>query len=465
MKTFPRILFFLLCLISVVRGNAQSAYEYDRFRLGGYGEILANFCNYGPWRNPSNGGATREGRNVVSIPRFVLSADYRFGSSRKWALGVEVEFEAGGVGTAREIEWDDENGEYETELEKGGEVALEQFHITRSFFPELNVRAGHMVLPIGQINAHHEPTNYFGTSRPEAETAFLPSTWHETGLEIFGTAFDGLMSYQAFIVAGLNCDGFRRSDWIIAGKQGLFETDNFTSPAYVARLDFKPVKGLRFGGSIYHCANTGSNADKTSKYEGFKVPVTIWSADLQYKGYGVVARANYLQGNIGNTDLLSSARRNLPGASGYTARFTAAKSAISCGAEVGYNLAHSIRQLHGKACTALYPFFRYEYYNPCHRVEAGMTKYDQFEVSKWTVGLNYYPLSDLVVKADWTTRSIAGGKYRSENEFSIAVAYSGWFLSDSMLKARRERRESMNEQKMRDIISDLNERLSKLENK
>ena len=42
-----------------------------------------------------------------------------------------------------------ENGEYETEVEKGGEVAIEQFHITRLIHRSLNVRAGHIIVPVG----------------------------------------------------------------------------------------------------------------------------------------------------------------------------------------------------------------------------------------------------------------------------------------------------------------------------
>ena len=56
--------------------------------------------------------------------RFVLAFDYKFNS--KWILGAEIEFESGGTGTAFELE-NTENGEYETEVEKGGEVAIEQF--------------------------------------------------------------------------------------------------------------------------------------------------------------------------------------------------------------------------------------------------------------------------------------------------------------------------------------------------
>ena len=97
----------------------------------------------------------------------MLALDYKFNS--KWILGAEIEFESGGTGTAYELE-NTENGEYETEVEKGGEVAIEQFHITRLIVPQFNIRAGHIIVPVGLTNAHHEPINFFGTYRPEGET-------------------------------------------------------------------------------------------------------------------------------------------------------------------------------------------------------------------------------------------------------------------------------------------------------
>ncbi len=54
-------------------------------------------------------------------------------------------------------------------------------------------------------------------------------------------------------------------------------------------------------------------------------------------------------------------------------------------------------------------------------------------MSKWTAGVNWYALPNLVIKADYSTRQIGTskmfgkGKYNSENEFSIGVAYVGWF--------------------------------------
>ena len=186
-------------------------------------------------------------RNTISIPRFVIAFDYKF--TPKWILGAEIEFESGGTGAAYELE-NTENGDYETEIEKGGEVALEQFHITRLILPEINVRVGHVIVPVGLTNSHHEPINFFGTSRPEGETKIIPSTWHETGLELFGTLGKGwaTFDYQAMVVTGLNANGFDRKTWAGSGKTSIFEYDNFTSPAYVARVDYRGVPGLRVGG-------------------------------------------------------------------------------------------------------------------------------------------------------------------------------------------------------------------------
>ena len=89
----------------------------------------------------------------------------------------------------------------------------------------------------------------------------IPSTWRETGLAFFGSFGKGYarFDYQAMIVAGLNADGFGRDNWVAGGKQGLFEQDNFTSPAYVARLDYKGVSGLRAGVAFYYCNDVTAN--------------------------------------------------------------------------------------------------------------------------------------------------------------------------------------------------------------
>ena len=412
---------------------ANDGDNYKKFRFGGYGEMVASFKDYGinrfygaPEGNPD------KHRNTISIPRFVLALDYKFNS--KWILGAEIEFESGGTGTAYELE-NTENGEYETEVEKGGEVAIEQFHSTRVIVPQFNIRAAHVIVPVGLTNAHHEPINFFGTYRPEGETTILPSTWHENGLEFFGSFGKGYASfdYQAMIVAGLNANGFDRNTWIASGKQGIFEEDNFTSPGYVARLDYKGVPGLRIGASFYYCADAGSNSDKADTYSSTgKVPVRIYTADAQYRNKYVIARANMVYGNLGNSAKLSEANTKLSNKSPYSRITPIAKNVVSYAAEAGLNISAFFKG--NKKVPVIYPFARYEYYNPQEKGEASQIMEKRCQVSMWTAGLNWYALPNLVVKADYTTRQIGTnkvfgtGKYNSENEFSIGIAYIGWFV-------------------------------------
>ena len=383
---------FLLLVISVMT-NAMKAAEpdtigYNKFRFGGYGEMVANFKDYGINRFYGHKeGNAKQNHNTISIPRFVLAFDYKF--TPKWILGAEIEFEYGGTGTSYELE-NTENGEYETEVEKGGEVALEQLHITRMIIPEFNVRVGHLIVPVGLTNEHHEPINFFGSSRPEGEMTIIPCTWHETGIEFlgkFGKGY-GTFDYEAMIVTGLNANGFDRNNWVRKGKQGIFEGDNFTCPAYVARLNYTGVPGLRLGGSIYYCPNTGANADKLVTYDEIgKIPVTIWSLDAQYVDRYVTARVNYLSGNIAHADQLGAKNGKLSNKSGYSRLTPIAKRAVAYNAEVGVNLKSLFRG--GKCFPVIYPFAQYEYYNPQEKGE-GMDVMDaRCQVSKWNFGLNW----------------------------------------------------------------------------
>lgn len=409
------------------QGGEDGGSTYEKFRVGGYGEMVANFKDYGINRYwGGNSGNEKTHRNTISIPRFVIAFDYKF--TPKWILGAEIEFESGGTGAAYELE-NTENGDYETEIEKGGEVALEQFHITRLILPEINVRVGHVIVPVGLTNSHHEPINFFGTSRPEGETKIIPSTWHETGLELFGTLGKGwaTFDYQAMVVTGLNANGFDRKTWAGSGKTSIFEYDNFTSPAYVARVDYRGVPGLRVGGSWYFCNNIAANSDKPTVYTRYgDIPVRIYTVDAQYINRFLTFRGNCIFGNLGKSDKLSQANLNLGNNSPYTRATPIAKKAVSYGAELGLNL----QGIAGTPkCPALCPFARYEYYNPQEKVIARQGPDDREKVGMWTAGLNWKALPNLVFKADYTTRKIGGGKYNSENEFAIGVAYVGWFWS------------------------------------
>ncbi len=436
--------------------------SYDRFRIGGYGEMVAAFKNYGINRfYGGSDGNTKMKRNTIAIPRFVIAGDYKF--SKHWVLGFEIEFEAGGTGTEYEIE-NTENGEYETETETGGEVSLEQFHLTYHLNNAFNVRVGHIIVPVGLNNEHHEPVNFFGTVRPEGETTIIPNTWHETGVEIFGqfgrkwASFD----YELMVVEGLNANGFDRNNWVGEGRQGIFEEDNFTSPGYVARLNYHGVPGLRLGGSFYYCHNTGSNSDKPQTYN-FDTPLRIWSVDAEYYNRWVIARGNLLGGRLGNSDQLSAKNGRLSNLSPYNRTSPIAQKAVSYGVEAGLR----VKGFVGNAkMPDLIPFCRYEYYNPQQKVVGNYVADQRLKTSMWVAGINYRPLPYIVIKADYTKRRIGGGAYNNENEFALGVAFAGWFLSDKTIREVKERRsvhkEAHSIEEMQRKLAQMQEQLDRL---
>ena len=410
---------------STVKASEMYADGFSKFRFGGYGEMAASYMDY-DWNWVTPQGTSHMNRATVSIPRFILAFDYKF--SPKWVLSSEIEFEYGGTGAAREVEWYEENGEYETEIEKGGEVALEQFHISYLMNKHLNFRFGHMIVPVGLTNAHQEPLYFCGVYRPEGETTILPSTWHETGVALFGDL--GNFDYELQVVSGLDPQGFRMENWVGKGTQGAFEETQFTHPAFVARVNYngvKKFKGLRVGASFYY-NQPSKNSSKPLRNQGEKYPLTIVTADAQYKSpnNNLIARGNIVYGHLGNSNALTKVNNNSSSASGYP-NSTVAETAVSYAAEVGYN----VGSFFSRKAPRIYPFVRYEYYNPMQSVEKGSNKLADRRLQKSviTAGLNYYALPNLVVKADYAHRIVGKGDYNSQNMVSVGIAYIGWFLS------------------------------------
>ena len=93
-------------------------------------------------------------------------------------LEAEVEFEHGGTGGALELEYE-EFGEFEQEVEKGGEVIVEELYVKRSFGEHLDLSAGHFYVAVGLLSELYRPLDYYGTVRPESEAAVIPALWHE----------------------------------------------------------------------------------------------------------------------------------------------------------------------------------------------------------------------------------------------------------------------------------------------
>jgi hypothetical protein len=389
---------------------------YQKFRLGSYGEMLYQRMDYSADRYTNPTGAPYENRSLISIPRMILAIDYKFTPSI--IFSTEIEFENGGTGSAMELEYD-EMGEYEMEVEKGGEVVLEQFHITKEFSKAFKLRVGQIIVPVGTTNARHLPIEFFGTIRPEGENTILPLTWHETGVSVLGEWRK--WNYEFQMVNGLDANGFSSHNWIKNGKQGIFETNKMTNPAYTGRIENTSVRNLRLGISGY-IGNSAGNTAKPEKMENIKGTVSIVSAETEYNNQKLILRGNVVYGKLSDSYQITTINKNISKNIQYP-RTPVASNAMEWSVEAGYDI---LSLFHKRE--KLYPFARYEYYNSMEKTEGGILADERFKCNVLTMGINYYVLPNLALKADYSSRTIANGKYNTENTVSLAVVYTAWFF-------------------------------------
>lgn len=396
-----------------------------RLSVGGYGEVAMSRNFYSD--HVSRYSLADEHKNDPShgrfdIPHAVIYLGYDFGKG--WTMGTEIEFEHGGVGMAYEKE-DEEGGEWEQEVEKGGEVELEQFWIQKSFGRWANIKAGHIVVPVGLNNAYHEPLNFFTVYRPEGENTVLPSTWHQTGVSFWGKTKG--WRYELQFLAGLNSDNFTNTGWINKGPGTPTEGEIATKYGTALRIDNYCIKGLRIGLSGYYGHAIGNsypnNKDGAeSKYKGV---VAIGAIDFTYNNYNWIVRGQADYGYLSDAKQLKYFTNRLNGLSPFHHSAFVSKNAFAYGIEAGYNIFSQIEKLR-QDNQKLYLFGRYEHYNP-YASKTKNTSYDYTNVQRMAVGINYYPVKQIVVKAEYSHRFLKS-QYNNEPAINIGVAYEGWFL-------------------------------------
>lgn len=394
---------------------------WDRLHVGGYGEVALsrNFYsdNYLRYSEP---GKYKGSHGRFDLPHVVIYLGYDFGKG--WSFSSEIEFEHGGTESAIEIETE-EAGEYESEIERGGEVALEQFYIQKEFMPQLKLRAGMQVVPVGATNAHHEPNQFFGVYRPEGENTIFPCTWHEVSVSLSGRA--GKWSYMAMFLPGLDSERFGNQSWIHDGSASPFEFKIANNYAFAGRIDNYSVKGLRLGLSGY-VGNSFRNTlypTSSEKNDHIHGTVTIASFDFKYEGHGFLARGNFDWGHL--SDAAHISKFNIAMSKNSTSkRQEVASDVIIAGVEAGYDIFSVIPKMYDKG-QKFYLFARYDYFDSMAKMESG-TSLKWCKRNKISAGVNWMPIPQIIVKGDYTY-GILDKKYNNEPSINLGIAYVGWF--------------------------------------
>ncbi len=326
-------------------GSAASKVYYSSspLSIGGYGEMY--YAN-----ENSEGKRTSK----LDVYRFVPYIGYKF--SDNIILNTELEFEHGGVANNDGVA-------------EGGEVILEFMYLDFLINPHANLRIGHFLIPMGLINEKHEPTLFTTVQRPETSKYILPTTWHESGVMVYGDIIDNI-SYKVAGVSALQT-GINGSKWIRNGRGESFEQ---TDPNLggVARLDYTGINGLLVGGSAYYAPSVN----------GYNSATTIVDAHLDYKIGGARVYGTYAQTSRSNADEIAA---------------NAVESA-----QGGYiNMSYDLLSLTSSA-DSLPIFVQFESYNPEEKRVDG-TAGDKTDIT--TIGINYFPHEQVVLKLDYAVKS------------------------------------------------------------
>jgi len=336
----------------------------NKFTLGGYGEFHANF---------GEGSAADQ----FDIHRLVIFLGYDFNDWIKFNLETEIEHA------------------YVTD-DSGGELIIEQAYIDFLLSDSVNVRVGRLLTPLGIVNQKHEPPSFNGVERPAFAKYIIPSTWSSDGVGVFGSLTPSL-KYEAYVVGGLDGSEFDALDGIRGGR--LKERPSLHEPAFTGRLDYYPLamretsheQMLRLGFSTYLGGLDNGNKGKNPGIGG---DIRIYSSDFEY----------------------SISKLDFRGALAY--------EKIDGAREIGNGAASDIFGWYLEGAYHFWPdtwkkgkleksdavvFVRYDDFNTQYDTPSGVAEDPAGDRDEWTFGVNFYPLPNLVVKADYQIRDDGTG--------------------------------------------------------
>ncbi len=320
--------------------------------IGGYGEMYY--------------ASKEDAANIADIYRFVPYIGYRFND--KIVLNVELEFEHGGAKPG--------DGEY-------GYAVIEFMYLDFMLNDAFGVQVGNVLVPMGLTNLRHEPTLFNTVQRPNVEKALIPSTWNSNGAIAYGAIGESGFTYNAGIIQALDLDNSNsgKAGQIRSGRSGTGKS-TYNNTAAVGRLDYIGTPGLMVGASAYYgSATQGSVSGATA---------LMYDVHATYENSGFKVKAMYTATKIDDADKIAAVNTNE----------SSIKDANGYFVNLEYDVLNTI-----SADYKLPVFVQYDYINPTDSVvdstDASVGVDTGAESATTTVGINFFPHEQVVVKMDY----------------------------------------------------------------
>ncbi|WP_233582828.1 hypothetical protein [Corallococcus sp. CA053C] len=396
--------------------------------VNAYADLQFAYFNYGENQNRAN-GAQKDSRLVFDTTRLVLELEAglpEYGIEAEF----EVEFEHGGTGVSMELEYE-EFGEFDTEVEKGGEALVEELYLTKKLGHQLELSVGRFYVAVGTLFADYRPTDYLGTIRAEAETRLIPNTWNDMGMQLRWDSPWGVR-LTGQVVNGLDSTAFNSNQWVARGLQKRFELVRASDLAAVLRADVKRFPGFVFGVSAYYGGTTrnrpkpdlvkqcdDANPNVVAPCGYVSAPLFVTDAHLSVDRGGWRAHAMVMYGHLGNAAAVSARNARLSNLLNVL-RTPVSDNALSAWGELGYDIAPALG-LDGNH--RLEPYVRIDYMDSQFKPRAELFDNPRFERTVYTVGTSYTLAGLAVIKLDFGQRRMGSSAFRPENTLRMSTGF------------------------------------------
>jgi len=292
---------------------------------------------------------------------------------------------------------------------------VEQAFINYNVAPNVNLRGGLMLVPMGITNEFHEPTTFNGVERPSIDNVIIPTTWREIGIGVSGRFNEISLGYQAYVFNGFKSTSFdgnggvngalKGSNGLRGGRQKAIQS-TVDSPTLSMKFDYYGIPGLRLGLSGYF-GDTQAE-DDVEEIDGANIGISMIGLDARYAYQRFTARGQFVNGALSGTE----AYNNLTGKD-------LGSQLQGWYLEAAYNLLTQEKQ------QRLFAFARYEQYDTHAGTDGSLQQNDAYNRNDITTGLSYHLAPGVVLKGDYQFRdnAVSGGDVANRLNFGIGV----WF--------------------------------------
>ncbi|MDB4333998.1 OprO/OprP family phosphate-selective porin [Akkermansiaceae bacterium] len=304
-------------------------------------------------------------KDQIDFHRWVLFVNHRFNDRIKLFSEFELEHSLSGDG-------------------KPGEVELEQAYIEFDMDQGLSAKAGLFLVPVGLLNETHEPNTFYGVERNNIESKIIPTTWWEGGLSLTKN-FDNGVGLDFAVHSGLDVSTAGGSAFAIrSGRQKVAEADA-TNWAATGRVHYNNGNGLSLSGF----ANFQSDISSSSAEDNSAL---LLGASAQYQAGGFGFRALFSHWEIDGASF----------------------EAADADSQWGYFLEPSYRWSfeNGSSVGVFGRYSNYEYVSGTRK-----------ETDEYTMGVNYWPIDNVVLKADYNVLKEDGAADNKTLNFGVGYSF------------------------------------------